>query len=97
MTEKDSAIKISEDGLGITVSPERLISNIDASKWYKEELYRKACNLGDKGTVIWEGDRIKGFRPEEPIESISFTMTIDKDELEKLKITDNDMENANND
>ena len=97
MTEKDSAIKISEDGLGITVSPERLISNIDAPKWYKEEMYRKACNLGNKGTVIWEGDMIKGFRPDQPMESISFTITIDGDELEKLKLTDSDMENANND
>lgn len=97
MTEKDSGIKVSEDGRTITFSAEALISNMDSPKWYKEEMYRKALNLGDKGTVLWEGDRIKGFRPDQPMEYINVTLTISKDELGELKITDSDMEITNDD
>ena len=82
MTEKDSGIKVSEDGRTITFSAEALISNMDSPKWYKEEMYRKALNLGDRGTVLWEGDRIKGFRPDQPMEFINVTLTIsNEDEL----------------
>ena len=97
MTEKDSGIKVSEDGRTIAFSTEALISNMDSPKWYKEEMYRKALNLGDRGTVLWEGDRIKGFRPDRPMEYINVTLTISKDELGELKITDNDMETTNDD
>lgn len=97
MTEKDSGIKVSEDGRTIAFSTEALISNMDSPKWYKEEMYRKALNLGDRGTVLWEGDRIKGFRPDRPMEYINVTLTISKDELGELKITDSDMETTNDD
>ena len=97
MTEKDSGIKVSEDGRTITFSAEALISDMDSPKWYKEEVYRKALNLGDKGTVLWEGDRIKGFRPDRPMEYIEINLTISKDELGELKITDSDMETTNDD
>lgn len=97
MTEKDSGIKVSEDGRTITFSAEALISDMDSPKWYKEEMYRKALNLGDKGTVLWEGDRIKGFRPDQPMEYTNVTLTISKDELEELKITDSDMDTTNDD
>ena len=97
MTEKDSGIKVSEDGRTITFSAEALISNMDSPKWYKEEMYRKALNLGDRGTVLWEGDRIKGFRPDRPMEYIEVNLTISKDELGELKITDSDMETTNDD
>ena len=97
MTEKDSGIKVSEDGRTITFSAEALISNMDSPKWYKEEMYRKALNLGDRGTVLWEGDRIKGFRPDQPMEYIEVNLTISKDELGELKITDSDMETTNDD
>ena len=97
MTEKDSGIKVSEDGRTITFSTEALISDMDSPKWYKEEMYRKALNLGDRGTVLWEGDRIKGFRPDQPMEYINVTLTISKDELGELKITDSDMETTNDD
>ena len=97
MTEKDSGIKVSEDGRTITFSAEALISDMDSPKWYKEEMYRKALNLGDRGTVLWEGDRIKGFRPIQPMEYIELNLTISKDELEELKITDSDMDTTNND
>ena len=97
MTEKDSGIKVSEDGRTIAFSTEALISNMDSPKWYKEEMYRKALNLGDRGTVLWEGDRIKGFSPDRPMEYINVTLTISKDELGELKITDSDMETTNDD
>ena len=97
MTEKDSGIKVSEDGRTIAFSTEALISDMDSPKWYKEEMYRKALNLGDRGTVLWEGDRIKGFRPDRPMEYINVTLTISKDELGELKITDSDMETTNDD
>ena len=97
MTEKDSGIKVSEDGRTITFSTEALISDMDSPKWYKEEMYRKALNLGDRGTVLWEGDRIKGFRPDWPMEYIEVNLTISKDELEKSKLTDSDMETTNDD
>ena len=97
MTEKDSGIKVSEDGRTITFSTEALISDMDSHKWYKEEMYRKALNLGDRGTVLWEGDRIKGFRPDRPMEYIEVNLTISKDELGELKITDSDMETTNDD
>lgn len=97
MTEKDSGIKISEDGRTITFSAEALISDMDSPKWYKEEMYRKALNLGDRGTVLWEGDRIKGFSPDRPMEYIGVNLTISKDELGELKITDSDMETTNDD
>ena len=97
MTEKDSGIKVSEDGRTITFSTEALISDMDSPKWYKEEMYRKALNLGDRGTVLWEGDRIKGFRPDRPMEYIEVNLTISKDELGELKITDSDMETTNDD
>lgn len=97
MTEKDSGIKVSEDGRTIAFSTEALISNMDSPKWYKEEMYRKALNLGDRGTVLWEGDRIKGFRPDRPMEYIEVNLTISKDELGELKITDSDMETTNDD
>lgn len=97
MTEKDNGIKVSEDGRTITFSTEALISDMDSPKWYKEEMYRKALNLGDRGTVLWEGDRIKGFRPSQPMEYIEVNLTINKDELEELKITDSDMDTTNND
>ena len=102
MTEKDSGIKVSEDGRTIAFSTEALISDMDSPKWYKEEMYRKemyrkALNLGDKCTVLWEGDRIKGFRPDRPMEYINVTLTISKDELGELKITDSDMETTNDD
>ena len=97
MTEKDSGIKVSEDGRTITFSTEALISDMDSPKWYKEEMSRKALNLGDRGTVLWEGDRIKGFRPDRPMEYINVTLTISKDELGELKITDSDMETTNDD
>ena len=97
MTEKDSGIKVSEDGRTITFSAEALISDMDSPKWYKEEVYRKALNLGDKGTVLWEGDRIKGFRPDQPMEYTNVTLTISKDELEELKITDSDMDTTTDD
>lgn len=97
MTEKDSGIKVSEDGRTIAFSTEALISNMDSPKWYKEEMYRKALNLGDRGTVLWEGNRIKGFRPDRPMEYINVTLTISKDELGELKITDSDMETTNDD
>ena len=97
MTEKDSGIKVSEDGRTIAFSTETLISDMDSPKWYKEEMYRKALNLGDRGTVLWEGDRIKGFRPDRPMEYINVTLTISKDELGELKITDSDMETTNDD
>ena len=97
MTEKDSGIKVSEDGRTITFSAEALISNMDSPKWYKEEMYRKALNLGDRGTVLWEGDRIKGFRPDRPMEYIEVNLTISKDELGELKITDSNMETTNDD
>ena len=97
MTEKDSGIKVSEDGRTITFSAEALVSDMDSPKWYKEEMYRKALNLGDRGTVLWEGDRIKGFRPDKPMEYIELNLTISKDELGELKITDSDMETTNDD
>ena len=97
MTEKDSGIKVSEDGRTITFSAEAIISDMDSPKWYKEEMYRKALNLGDRGTVLWEGDRIKGFRPDRPMEYINVTLTISKDELGELKITDSNMETTNDD
>ena len=97
MTEKDSGIKVSEDGRTIAFSAEALISNMDSPKWDKEEMYRKALNLGDRGTVLWEGDRIKGFRPIQSMEYINVTLTISKDELGELKITDSDMETTNDD
>ena len=97
MTEKDSGIKVLEDGRTIAFSAEALISNMDSPKWYKEETYRKALNLGDRGTVLWEGDRIKGFRPDRPMEYIEVNLTISKDELGELKITDSDMETTNDD
>ena len=97
MTEKDSGIKVSEDGRTIAFSTEALISNMDSPKWYKEEMYRKALNLGDRGTVLWEGDRIKGFRPDRPMEYIEVNLTISKDELGELKITDSDMDTTNDD
>ena len=97
MTEKDSGIKVSEDGRTITFSAEALISDMDSPKWYKEEMYRKALNLGDKGTVLWEGDRIKGFGPDQPMEYTNVTLTISKDELEELKITDSDMDTTTDD
>ena len=97
MTEKDSGIKVSEDGRTIAFSTEAIISNMDSPKWYKEEMYRKALNLGDRGTVLWEGDRIKGFRPDRPMEYIEVNLTISKDELGELKITDSDMETTNDD
>ena len=97
MTEKDSGIKVSEDGRTIAFSTEALISDMDSPKWYKEEMYRKALNLGDRGTVLWEGDRIKGFRPDRPMEYIEVNLTISKDELGELKITDSDMETTNDD
>ena len=97
MTEKDSGIKVSEDGRTITFSTEALISDMDSPKWYKEEMYRKALNLGDRGTVLWEGERIKGFRPDRPMEYIEINLTISKDELGELKITDSDMETTNDD
>ena len=97
MTEKDSGIKVSEDGRTITFSTEALISDMDSPKWYKEEMYRKALNLGDRGTVLWEGERIKGFRPDRPMEYIEVNLTISKDELGELKITDSDMETTNDD
>ena len=97
MTEKDSGIKVSEDGRTITLSTEALISDMDSPKWYKEEMYRKALNLGDRGTILWEGDRIKGFSPDRPMEYIEVNLTISKDELGELKITDSDMETTNDD
>lgn len=97
MTEKDSGIRVSEDGRTITFSTEALISDMDSPKWYKEEMYRKALNLGNRGTVLWEGDRIKGFRPDRPMEYIEVNLTISKDELGELKITDSDMETTNDD
>lgn len=97
MTEKDSGIKVSEDGRTITFSTEVLISDMNSPKWYKEEMYRKVLNLGDRGTILWEGDRIKGFRPDQPMEYIKATLTISKDELEELKITDSDMDTTNDD
>ena len=97
MTEKDSGIKVSEDGRTITFSTEALISDMDSPKWYKEEMYRKALNLGDRCTVLWEGDRIKGFRPDRPMEYIEVNLNISKDELGELKITDSDMETTNDD
>ena len=97
MTEKDNGIKVSEGGRTITFSTEALISDMDSPKWYKEEMYRKALNLGDRGTVLWEGDRIKGFRPDKPMEYIELNLTISKDELGELKITDSDMETTNDD
>ena len=97
MTEKDSGIKVSEDSRTITFSTEALISDMDSPKWYKEEMYRKALNLSDRGTVLWEGDRIKGFRPDQPMEYIEVNLTISKDELGELKITDSDMETTNDD
>lgn len=97
MTETDSGIKVSEDGRTITFSTEALISDMDSPKWYKEEMYRKALNLGDRGTVLWEGDRIKGFRPDQPMEYIEVNLTISKDELGELKITDSDMDTTNDD
>ena len=97
MTEKDSGIKVSEDGRTIAFSTEALISNMDSPKWYKEEMYRKALNLGDRGTVLWEGNRIEGFRPDRPMEYIEVNLTISKDELGELKITDSDMETTNDD
>ena len=97
MTEKDSGIKVSEDGRTIAFSAEALISNMDSPKWYKEEMYRKALNLGDRGTILWEGDRIKGFSPDRPMEYIEVNLTISKDELGELKITDSDMETTNDD
>ena len=83
MTEKDSGIKVSEDGRTMTFSTEALISDMDSPKWYKEEMYRKALNLSDRDTVLWEGDRIKGFRPIQPMEYIEVNLTLsNKDELE---------------
>lgn len=90
-------MKVSEDGRTITLSTEALISDMDSPKWYKEEMYRKALNLGDRGTVLWEGDRIKGFRPDKPMEYIELNLTINKDELGELKITDSNMETTNDD
>ena len=90
-------MKVSEDGRTITFSTEALISDMNSPKWYKEEMYRKALNLGDRGTVLWEGDRIKGFRPDRPMEYIEVNLTISKDELGELKITDSDMETTNDD
>ena len=97
MTEKDSGIKVSEDGRTITFSAEAIISDMDSPKWYKEEMYRKALNLGDRGTVLWEDDRIKGFSPDRPMEYIEVNLTISKDELGELKITDSNMETTNDD
>ena len=97
MTEKDSGIKVSEDGRTIAFSAEALISNMDSPKWYKEEMYRKVANLSDRGTVLWEGDRIKGFSPDRAMEYIEVNLTISKDELGELKITDSNMETTNDD
>ena len=90
-------MKVSEDGRTITFSTEALISDMDSPKWYKEEIYRKALNLSDRDTVLWEGDRIKGFRPDRPMEYIEVNLTISKDELGELKITDSDMDTTNDD
>lgn len=64
----------------IEVSLEDIISNMDITKEQKEELYRHSANLSDSGTVLWENDRIVGFRPHQAIKCITGTITIGDDE-----------------
>ena len=48
------------------------------NKEYIEELYLKGTGLSkEDGEVIWEDDKIIGFKPYKPCEYVSFTITID--------------------
>lgn len=72
------------DDRTITISLEEVISNMLITKEQKEELYRGATDIPeDKGTIIWENDRIVGMRMHEPMEYIKLTVKInDKGEVE---------------
>ena len=53
-----------------------------SDKEYIEELYLKGTGLKrEHGEVVWENDKIKGFRPYKPCEYVSFTITIDKNSV----------------
>lgn len=80
-TEED----IQNDKLYIDV--EALINSTAESlgisdKEYIEELYLKGTGLKrEDGEVIWEDNKIIGFKPYKPCEYISVKVTIDKDKV----------------
>ena len=50
-----------------------------SNKEYIEELYLKGTGLKrEDGEVIWEDDKIIGFKPYKPCEYVSVKITIDK-------------------
>ena len=50
-----------------------------SNKEYMEELYLKGTGLKrEDGEVVWEDDKIIGFKPYKPCEYVSVKITIDK-------------------
>lgn len=56
-----------------------------SNKEYLEELYLKVLGLTKEvAEIIWEEDKIIGFKPIKPCEYVSFTITVDKNNI-KIK------------
>ena len=53
-----------------------------SDKEYLEEMYLKGLGLTkEDGEVVWEDDKIIGFKPYKPCEYVSVKITIDKDKV----------------
>lgn len=68
----------------VFIDVEALMSSMleSSSKEYVEELYLKVLGLTKEvAEVIWEDDKIIGFKPIKPCEYVSFTITVDKNNI----------------
>lgn len=64
----------------INVSLESIINNMDLTNEQKEKLYRDFINVPlDKGAVVWENNKIAGFKLYSTFKCVHMTISIDKD------------------
>ena len=66
----------------IYISLEEVINSLPMSNKEKEICYLEWVHFPkDKGKVVWEDNKIVGYRPYEACQSISLKIVVDKDKV----------------
>lgn len=69
-----------EDNRHLSISYEEVLNDMSVPKSEKARFYWQIIKQNgyskEDGEIIWDGDKIKGFKLYQPIESIDITVTL---------------------